>query len=430
MRWLGTALVLLTGVALYLRTSGVRQRDNPLAAPGSSFMPPALVAARRTTASTTRLPPRALALAALTESAQTTFIALDAEGQTDAFAGPFVVDGRTITLAVSQRDASRSKVEKLHAGVLAYLILPGLDPTQNYIEVHELTRRSGWRIQAEEGNAIFGFALEAQGTRLVYLEADARAVGTRVPWWVVAVDLANGVKSVMLDGAQAGAVGLLPLDWSADTILFRGLTPFTNQYHGLWATDSDGSDLRPVIAETDYVGRPRLSPEGDRLALLVSDPSALPIARRNASAGEPPANTIRILDLRQGELTGVSPSAPERDLASLDWTPDGLMVIAGGWGADRNAFDHRSVVLWPSPPAPLPSGSAPLGKGETQLSILYSTNRGEITRLAACPDGGWLAAVQFDDKTQIIRAGRAAPLAEFVGPVIDWLACLASEAAP
>lgn len=60
---------------------------------------------------------------------------------------------------------------------------------------------------------------------------------------------------------------------------------------------------------------------------------------------------------------------------------------------------------------------------------LYSTGEGEITQLAPCPDGGWLAAIQVRDRTQIIRVGQAEPVAEFVGPVLDWLACVSSEEA-
>jgi hypothetical protein len=397
-RWLGVAAVLLTGVALYFGASELRRQDNRLAVLAPVFAPPALVP-NRVTSFPIRLPRRAVALAALTEAAQTTFIALDTEGHGEPLGGPIVVDERTVIM---------------RAGVVAYLVLPGLDPTQNYIEVRELTRESGWQIKAEEGNAIFGFALEPQGTHLVYLEADARAVRARIPWWVVDVDLATGAKTVMLDGAQTGAVGLLPLDWSLEMILFRGLTPFTEQYHGLWATDPDGSNLRPIVAEADYIDLPRLSPEGDRLALLVSDPSALPAARRQA--GEPPANIIQILEPRSNELTLTSPLLPQRDLASPEWTADGLIAIAGQWDANRNAFTHRSVIeLQPD------TGKPP--------RILYSTDEGEITRLTSCSDGGWLAAIQFRERTQIIRAGQAEPVAEFVGPALDWMACLSYEEA-
>lgn len=397
LRWLGAVFVVLAGLALCLLRAGDRQREDGLpAAPSPTLAPPALTPASRAALSSTRLSSRAIALAALTEAARTTFVSLDAEGGAEALAGPFVVDGHTIVL---------------RAGVLAYRVLPGLDPTQNYIEVRELARGSGWQVRAEDGNAIFGFALDPQGARLIYLEADARAVGSRVPWWVVSVDLATGAKGIVLDGAQTGLAGLLPLDGSSEMILFRGITPFTDQHLGLWTIASDGSSLRPILAEADYVGLPRLSPEGDRLALLASDPSALPIARGNAGAGEPPANAIQILDLRRGELRLVSPPSPQRDLASLEWTTNGLIAVAGEWDADRNAFLHRSIVEFQP-------------DSETTPGVLYSTEDGEITRLTPCPDDGWLAVIRFGDRTQIIYAGQAEPAAEFVGPALDWLACL------
>jgi hypothetical protein len=107
---------------------------------------------------------------------------------------------------------------------------------------------------------------------------------------------------------------------------------------------------------------------------------------------------------------------PQRDLASPEWTADGLIAIAGQWDANRNAFTHRSVIeLQPD------TGKPP--------RILYSTDEGEITRLTSCSDGGWLAAIQFGERTQIIRAGQAEPVAEFVGPALDWMACLSYEEA-
>jgi len=403
MRWLGVVLVLFAGAALYLRVSDVRRPANLLSAPAPAPAPLALTPANRVTSIPASLPPGAFGLAALTETAQTTFIVAGIDGKAEPIAGPLVVDPRSVVF---------------RAGALAYLVMPGLDPTGNYIEVDELARGEGWQIRPEAGSAIFGFALDPQGTRLVYLEADTRVAGARIPWWVIGADLASGAKTVILDGAQLGAVAFLPLDWSPKMILLRGLTPFSDQHHGLWVARPDGSGLRQVATEADYVGGPRLAlrPDGDHLALLASDPSALPVARQMAGAGEPPANLLRILDLRSAQFTVVLPPIPERGLAAAEWTSGGLLALAGEWDADRNAFVHRSVIELRSekgtPPEPL-----------------YSTGEGEITQLAPCPDGGWLAAIQVRDRTQIIRVGQAEPVAEFVGPVLDWLACVSSEEA-
>ncbi|MBI3761139.1 MAG: hypothetical protein HY260_04670 [Chloroflexi bacterium] len=215
---------------------------------------------------------------------------------------------------------------------------------------------------------------------------------------------------MLLDQTGLGEIALSPIGWSPQMILFRGLIPFTDQHRGLWASRPDGSEVRQIAVEEDFVGLPQFSPEGDRLALPVSDLSALPAGY---GAGEPPANIIRILDLRDGHQAVIGPSVARQTVAGLEWTSDGLAALVGKWDADRAISAYRSAVVW-SPAAD--------GGGER---VLLSTGASELSHLAACPDGSWLVAIQSGGDAQIVRADEKSltTIAVRHGPALDWLAC-------
>jgi len=390
----------LAGIVILALVSAVCWLD--LAASGDDRAPPSpsvpaawgeLTPARRSTRASFRLPNPILALAALTENARTTLIGVRPNG-TQSLLEPEVMDGGSTTLRGS---------------ALAYLLLPGLDPSQNYIEAHDLAEGRSWEILPDEGGVIFGFVMDPAGTHLVYLEVDARPSGAQPPWRVVAVDLASGTRRAILDGARDGEVALLPVDWESDTILLRGLTPFSPRFHGLWSVQSDGAGLRKLLDESDYVATPRLSPQGDRLALLSAQPSVRPplIGR-----GEPSATVVQVFELSTDRRIPILVTDSQHEFADLQWQAGGLLAVQGEWDEEQQAFVHRRVLH--------------LGLGaNASPEVLYSAVDGDILRLARCPDKGWLAVVQGDNTVRIVGGNQTEPIASFHHGDLDSLTCLA-----
>src|SRR4030067_785730 len=92
---------------------------------------------------------------------------------------PEVMDGGSIVVRGSE---------------LAYLLLPGLDSSQNHLEARNLADGPRWKILPGEGGVIFGFAMDPSGSHLAYLEVDSRPSGALVPWRGGARVLAGGAR--------------------------------------------------------------------------------------------------------------------------------------------------------------------------------------------------------------------------------------------
>jgi hypothetical protein len=353
--------------------------------------PPDLTPAGPLASGRPALPADAVALVALTDGAETRFEAITPAGETDVLIEPSVVAGDSISL----RD-----------GRLAFLALRGLDPAQNSIQVHDLAGDQGWEVRPEAGHIILGFTLGPGGTAVAYLEADARVAGSAVPWWVVTADLNTGRKQIRL--GEVSDVALLPIAWTDEWLLYHGITPFGKQAHGLWRAPLSGERPQPVLSEADFVGRPQVSPAGDRLAFLGADAGFLPASY---GGGEPPANAVRVLDVAQGRQHDLAAPAAGRDWAALTWLPSGAVAALGGdWDAASNHFVHRGVYS--------------LGaSGEPAPDQVLGAAGGELIALAACPSGAWLAAARNSAGIELLQAGRAAPLAQLPAAGLDWMAC-------
>jgi len=167
----------------------------------------------------------------------------------------------------------------------------------------------------------------------------------------------------------------------------------------LWRFDLDGSNPRLVYAHKGLIGY-HVWIDAERLAVFVlaanGNPETLQIVDTKANTAEVVEPNIgRSLLIRPGRKTvsfiGRPPGAPavikELDpmtkktthvteaLASseyLTWLPDGRMLMASG----------TKVYLWRE-------GAA----GWTEVGDLGSAGLTKITRLAASPDGKWLAFV-------------------------------------
>lgn len=353
-------------------------------------------------------PPRSLsyALLAVTQHAHTTVVALDERGAASL----------TEPQAIGEIQLSAD------GRVLAYELLEGVNPLNNVVVAANLATGAAWRVAPGDGCAAFGFTLDVTGERLALLQVATRGRFKPAAWQVSVVEFASGRASALAP-ARPQEVALEPVAWLrpeaqpegsavTDEIVLRAFVPFqADGVAGLWAVRADGSRLRPLLPETDYVGKPRLSPDGRLLAFFASEPENLS-EEYVASPGEPPANALRVLNLRTGEVRTLAVDA-ERAFDALAWDAAGerLYLSRGTWRDAERAFRFDEVV-W--------------------LSVSYSTpevvTRGpeSVVGLQPCTGGG-LAYVTAQARGAVVRwdgrdaAGRAEWVAE--NGAVEILAC-------
>ncbi len=239
------------------------------------------------------------------------------------------------------------KIQLSAAGrVLAYELLEGVNPLNNVVVVTDLATGAAWRVAPGGGCAAFGFTLDATGEQLALLQVAMRGRFRPAAWQISMVDFASSRASV-LGPARPQEVALEPVAWSGatDEIVLRAFVPFqADGAAGLWTAQVDGSRLRLLLPETDYVGKPRLSPDGRLLAFFASEPENLPEGYV-ASPGEPPANTLRVLNLITGETRTLAVDATRAfDVLAWDAAGERLYLSRGAWRDAERAFRFDEVV--------------------------------------------------------------------------------------
>jgi hypothetical protein len=165
-------------------------------------------------------------------------------------------------------------------------------------------------------------------------------------WQVSVVDIASG-RALALAPERPQELALKPVAWSGatDEIILHAVIPFQpDGAAGAWAARADGSGLRRLLPEPDFVGEPRLSPDGHLMAFLGSDPDKLPDTYV-ASPGEPPANTLRVLDLTTGETRTLTlRPAHAFDQPAWDAAGETLFFRQGTWQGIERGFLFTEVV--------------------------------------------------------------------------------------
>jgi len=292
------------------------------------------------------------ALLAVTQHAHTTVVALGAHGAAPLMAPQAIGE---IQLSGAGR-------------VLAYELLEGINPLNNVVVVTDLATGAAWRLAPGDGCAAFGFTLDATGERLALLQVAMRGRFKPAAWQVSVVEFASGRTST-LGPARPQEVALEPVAWlrleglrqgapwpvgqdrqpegsgATDEIVLRAFVPFqADGAAGLWAVRADGSRLRLLLPETEYVGKPRLSPDGRLLAFFASAPENLP-KNYIASPGEPPANVVRVLNLLTGETQTLAVDAAHAfDVLAWDAAGERLYLSRGAWQDAERAFRFDEVV--------------------------------------------------------------------------------------
>ncbi len=352
-------------------------------------------------------------LLAVTQHAHTTVVALGTHGAVPLMA-PQVI----------------GKIQPSATGrVLAYELLEGVNPLNNVVVVTDLATGAAWRVAPGGGCAAFGFTLDATGERLALLQVAMRGRLKPATWQVSVVDFASGRASVLAP-ARPQEVALEPVAWlrpeaqsegsnAADEIVLRAFVPFqANGAAGLWTAHRDGSRLRLLLPETDYVGKPRLSPDGRLLAFFASEPENLPEGYI-ASPGEPPANALRVLNLITGETRTLAVDATRAfDVLAWDAAGERLYLSRGAWRDAERAFRFDEVV---------------------SLSVKHSTPEvvtrapERVASLQPCAGGG-LAYVTAQGRGAVVRweGQGAAGHAEWgvKNGTVEILACLTDRDKP
>lgn len=342
---------------------------------------------RITSAPAASLPAATMAVTTLNRWGLTTMAALTPDGGLVPLSESHAMDDTQVAFA---------------SDTLAHLVLRGPDPASNFVEVIDVERGQSWQVTPAPGYAIFGFALAPDGARLAYLEVDLRGTRRPVPWQVVLVDLSlrsgqaprdeapqamavSAVqgqalvadrRQVVLHSDVASPVAQMPFAWSAATgeLILKGIIPYqAGGGRGVWTVQPDGSHLRQVLLEAEYVGQPRLSYDGTRLAFLAGNPVSSP-RNQPFHAGAPAANALYVLNLLtdQAQLVARSENGTFGDLA---WSQDDTTVLVshGEWAAGPMQF--REIIAFAE------------DGGQREVIRLETEQPGSITALRACGSG-------------------------------------------
>jgi hypothetical protein len=303
--------------------------------------------------------------------------------------------------------------------VLAYEALEGINPLDNVVVVADLATGRTWQISSEGGCAILGFTLDGTG-ELGLLQVAMRGQFKPAPWQLTLLDLMTGNWRV-IGPAEPQEVAFEPVGWSqaTDEIILHAFVPFqADGAAGLWAVRPDGSGLRPLLAETEYVGAPRLSPDGRLLAFFASEPELLP-SGYIARPGEPPANALRLLDLVTGQ-THTLATAGDGAFGALAWDPSRgrIYFSRGAWEGPGLAFRFEKLLSVDVEASEPPAVMARLAES--------------IAGLQACNDGR-LAYVTTGEQGNVVhwdKAESSGGLHWAVGDAgVELLGCMPGEPA-
>ncbi len=220
---------------------------------------------------------------------------------------------------------------------IAYLAREGVDPCRNYVEVLNFREGCIYRVKPANGLAILGFSFGSRPTELIFTEMNLRESRSRQALWrSVLADVGTGDSRVAISSDSRNTIAEaipVPFGRSAETgeNYFLGLLPFRGMIHrGVWAMNFDGQSPKEIIAETAYVGRPRLSADGDFLAYLSSNPESLPVSV--TTPGAPPGNVLVVTDLRTGRNISLA-EKPDAAFGCLRWSAasDEILVVRRQW---------------------------------------------------------------------------------------------------
>ena len=268
-------------------------------------------------------------------------------GTTLGIVGP---DYKAVTSASSPQPIENIQVSR-GARTVAYLVLDGLNPANNYIETIDLGARQTWQIKASDGFAILGYTLEPGGKRLAFTEVGLRGSSSRqASWHLLIADLEKGWAREVIKSETHPVpeeTVFIPFAWSTQIgeVYLYGMHPFGGGWgHGIWSVQPDGTGLRQLITESKFVRLPLLSPDGLQFVYLSSDIESLP-RKYIPGIGAPPGNTLITMNLKTGQEQVIA-QIKERTFGAMAWTrnSDELILTRQEW-QDNNLYDTGLVAI-------------------------------------------------------------------------------------
>ncbi len=232
---------------------------------------------------------------------------------------------------------------------LAYEVLNGPNPADNFVIVLNLLSGRALRLTPSTGCAILGFTLDATGRQVVYSQVAMRGQFRPAAWQITLADLSASARTQTWRGE--GETALVPLAWSSatETIVFRAIVPFQTAGHrGVWLARADASNVRLLLRESEFVGTPIVTADGRWLAYLASDAERVP-KTLNAIVGEPPANRIAAINLLTGERRTLAETA--QSFGAWTMSNERVFFAEGIWEENWFRFDRIQMIgVHASPP--------------------------------------------------------------------------------
>jgi len=286
------------------------------------------------------------------------------------------------------------------AGRVAYLVREGSDPTRNYVEILDLRKGRVYRFTPPGGFALLGFAFSPNRSDVAYTAMSIRKSRSRRAYWRSAlVNVETGEDRTYLSSGPHSVTGEaipIPFGWSPTTghIYFRGLMPFRGMIDaGIWAGGEPDSNLRSLLPDSTYVGRPTLSPDGSLLAYLSTEPDLLPVSDIRAP-GAPAGNALVVMDLKTGQKTVVTEKA-------------GVTFDCVGWSAagDEVLIERRESLDGRVPDLAFLSGTPRDSFRLTDTGVQASPDA-KVRDIARCRAGGPLFWTERDAREGRLRSAR------------------------
>ncbi len=301
---------------------------------------------------------------------------------------------------------------------LATLVREGPSPARNHIEMLDWRSGSGLIVEPATDDAVLGFAFDAEGKRLSYATMNLRnSRSTLVSWRVGVLDLDRQEARIVLDSAakKIGEVSIpVPFAWSGRTgrLYLQGWSPFRGMIRqSIWAMSPERAEPAKIVPAPNYVGTPRLSPDGARLAYLGTDMGSLP-AEFVAPPGAPPGNRLSVMDLKTGEEDAWARGG-KTAFGAFAWSADGEEIVVAEQAWHNGRF--RDVEI------------RRVGKG-TAVSVAKidsSQSAKEVASILECRERNlfWVEKERAAAKLYVNRGGTSQLLFELPDGAIELLGC-------
>lgn len=304
-------------------------------------------------------------------------------------------------------------------GRLAYLVREGPSPAKNHVEIFDWRGSNRLIVEPANDEAILGFTLDAEGKKLSYAAMNLRASrSTQVTWRIGLLDLERLGARVVVDSTSEKIrdEGVpVPFAWSVRTgrLYLQGWSPFRGMIRqSVWAMSPERGEAAKIIPAPDYVGTPRLSPDGTRLAYLSTEIGSLP-AEFVAAPGAPPGNILSVIDLATGEGESWARGGKSA-FGAFAWSARGEEIFAAEQAWVNGRFRDVEVRR--------------IGKGAAAsvAKVDSSPSMKVVTNLLECRERNlyWVEKERAAAKLYVNRGETAQLLFELADGAIELLGCL------